>query len=92
MVTHTKAERHANSIVDDDQEQFQISRNMAYFLPTFALPTCAYSCNYASETSDNYYGVPLLGILIMLVLLIVDVVVEMGGAFESLEIHPSEFY
>lgn len=49
--------RSAHSIVDDDQELFLISRNTVYFPPTFPRPICAYSCNYASATLDNCYGV-----------------------------------
>lgn len=56
-------QRHVNSIVDDDQEQFQILHNKAYFQPTFPRPICACNCNFVSATSDNYYGV--LDILIM---------------------------
>ena len=51
-----------NSIVDDDREQSQISRNTAYFPPAFPRPIyCAYNYSYASATSDSYYGVLLLG-------------------------------
>lgn len=84
-------QRHARSIVDDDQEQFLTSHNTVYFPPAFPPPICAYNCNCESATLDNYYGVPLLGISIKVVhrnsiqsALCCGVdVAETGGAFDS---------